>query len=274
MPTVTGPSFDIDYQVHGADERGTVLLICGTGQPAMIWSALGMVGGLNEDGYRVVTFENRGITGAACPPPPWTVSDMADDAIAVLEAIGPAHVLGASLGALITQDIALRRPELVRGAVFMVGGGNFSPSFRHAFQGLLALHEQGIKPPRALEDFVMLQAMLTPDEQADPERVEVALSISAVLTETFGPGGQHGQYAADAKWANEDHLAELAGVQAPVLVLANEHDPIFPVRNLQEAAKTMPNGIYVEVPGVSHVAMDPASNDIVLAAIRDFLKTH
>jgi len=124
MPTVTGPSFEIDYEVHGADARGTVLLICGTGQPAIMWSALGVVAGLNEAGYRVVTFDNRGIAGAPCPTPPWTITDMADDAIAVLEAVGPAYVEGASLGALITQDIALRRPDLVRGAVFVVGGGN------------------------------------------------------------------------------------------------------------------------------------------------------
>jgi pimeloyl-ACP methyl ester carboxylesterase len=274
VPTVTGPSFAIDYEVHGNGDRGTVILICGTGQPAVMWSMLGTIDALTETGYRVVTFDNRGIAGAACPPPPWTVGDMGDDAIAVLEAVGPAYVAGASLGALITQDVALRRSDLVRGVIFIVGGGNFSPSFRLALNGLVALYERGIEPPKALEDFTMLQAMLTPDQRADPSMVDLALSMSAALTETFGPGGQHGQYAADATWANEDHITELAGMQVPVLVLANEHDPIFPTRGLQEVAKTVPDGTYVEVPGVSHVAMDPASNDMLLAAIRDFLAAH
>jgi len=121
---------------------------------------------------------------------------------------------------------------------------------------------------------MMLLAMLTPEQRADASMVDLALSMSAVLTETFGPGGQHGQYAADATWANEDHLAELSGMQVPVLVIANEHDPIFPPHGLQEAAKTMPDATYVEVPGVSHVAMDPSSNEVVLSAIRDFLTTH
>jgi len=274
MPTASGPSFPIDYEIHGADEHGTVLLVCGTGQPAVLWHPLGLVAGLTDAGYRVVTFENRGITGAACPAPPWTVTDMGDDTIAVLEAIGPAYVAGASLGALITQDVALRRPDLVRGAVFLVGGGNFSPSFRRALDGLLALFEQDVEPPKALQDFMMLEAMLTPADRADASKVELALSLSAVLTETFGPGGQYGQFAADAKWAGEDHLEELAGMQVPVLVVANEHDPIFPPRNLLDAAKAVPDGTYVEVPGVSHVAMDPASNDIVIAAIKDFLAAH
>ncbi|MEA3055706.1 MAG: hypothetical protein QOD30_1138 [Actinomycetota bacterium] len=274
MPTVTGPSFDIEYEVHGTDERGTVLLICGTGQPAVMWSMLGTITGLTDLGYRVVTFDNRGIAGAPCPTPPWTVRDMGDDALAVLEDVGPAYVAGASLGALITQDVSLRRPDLVRGVIFIVGGGGFSPSFRHALNGLVALYEQGLEPPKALEDFTMLQAMLTPDQRADPAMVDLALSMSAALTETFGPGGQHGQYAADATWANEDHLTELAGMQVPVLVIANEHDPIFPTRGLQDVAKTVPDATYVEVPGVSHVAIDPASNDIVHAAIRDFLAAH
>ncbi len=67
---------------------------------------------LVEAGYRVVTFDNRGMVGAACPTPPRTVWAMAD-AGAVLAEVGPAHVLGVSLGALITQTLAIRHPELV-----------------------------------------------------------------------------------------------------------------------------------------------------------------
>ena len=116
MGTVTANGIDISFDVHGVGDRGTVLLICGTGQAAAMWTALGTTGGLTDAGYQVVTFDNRGMAGAACPAPPWTVGDMADDALAVLQAVGPAHVLGASLGALVTQTVALRRPELVRTA--------------------------------------------------------------------------------------------------------------------------------------------------------------
>jgi pimeloyl-ACP methyl ester carboxylesterase len=274
VPTAQGPHFAIEYEVHGAGEGGKVVLVCGTGQPATMWSAVGALTGLNDAGYRVVTFDNRGMTGAACPEPPWTVDDMADDAIAVLEAVGRSYVVGASLGALITQNVSLRRPDLVRGAIFLVGGGNFSPSFRQALDAFVALYEQQIEPPKALEHFVMLQAMLTPDQRADPSMVELALSMSAALTETFGPGGQYGQYSANARWASEDHIAELARLDVPALVVANEFDPIFPARCLRDVAKAAPDCTYVEVPDVSHVAWDPASNEIVLAAMREFLASH
>jgi pimeloyl-ACP methyl ester carboxylesterase len=274
MPTAQGPHVAVEYDIHGAGERGTVVLICGTGQPAMMWSALGTVTALTDIGYRVVTFDNRGIAGAECPTPPWTVADMADDAIAVLEGVGPSYVAGASLGALITQNISLRRPELVRGAIFLVGGGNFSPSFRLALDAFVTLYEQQVGPPKAFEDFMMLQAMLTPDQRADASMVELALSMSAAFTKTFTPGGQYGQYSANAEWAREDHVAELGGLAVPALVIANELDPIFSTRNLRAVAETAPDCTYLEVPGVSHVAMDPATNDIVLAALREFLTDH
>lgn len=126
--SVSVDGIDITYEVHGDGDRGQVLLICGSGQPAVMWGALGTTGALTEAGYQVVTFDNRGMTGAACPEPPWTVGDMATDAAAVLEAVGASHVVGASLGALITQTLALRHPDLVRSATFMVGGGQFGPA--------------------------------------------------------------------------------------------------------------------------------------------------
>ena len=69
---------DIAYDVHGVGARGTVLLVCGTGQPAAMWGALGTTDALTGAGYQVVTFDNRGMAGAACPAPPWTVGDIAE----------------------------------------------------------------------------------------------------------------------------------------------------------------------------------------------------
>jgi pimeloyl-ACP methyl ester carboxylesterase len=196
---------------------------------------------------------------------------MAEDALAVLAEVGPAHVHGVSLGALITQTMALRRPDLVRSVSFMVGGGQFGPAWAPAMRGLVDLYEAGIDPPAALIEFVMLQAMLTPEQRADPAAVETARSLTSALTETFGPGGQHGQYSASATWISEDHTSELAAINVPVLVIADEHDPIFPARGLREVAAAVPDGTYVEVPGVSHIAMDPDSVRTTLDALVAFL---
>ena len=271
MGQVRAGGIDIAYDVHGVGARGTVLLVCGTGQPAVMWGALGTTDALTEAGYQVVTFDNRGMAGAACPAPPWTVGDMATDAAAVLEAVGPAHVVGASLGALITQTLALRHPDLVRSATFMFGGGQFGPGWCPLMTGVVDLYAAGADLPPGIETFLMLQAFLTPEQRCDPAMVELATAMAGGLTEGFGPGGQHGQYSASATWITEDHLSELADIRSPVLVIANEHDPIFPAVGLRAVAEAVPDGRYVETPGVSHVSIDPDSLQLQMTALLEFL---
>jgi pimeloyl-ACP methyl ester carboxylesterase len=271
MGQVAANGIEITYDTQGDGERGTVLLVCGTGQPAAMWPLLGVSTALVEAGYRVVTFDNRGMVGAACPTPPWTVGEMADDAGAVLAEVGPAHVHGVSLGALITQTLAIRHPDLVRSATLMIGGGQFGPAWQPIMTGMIELYAAGVTPPKAIEQFLMLQAMLTPDQRAEPAMVEMATALAGGLTESFGPGGQHGQYSASATWITEDHITELATISSPVLVVANELDPIFPARGLRDVAAAVPNGTYVEIPGVSHVAMDPVSLQTTMTALVRFL---
>jgi pimeloyl-ACP methyl ester carboxylesterase len=271
---VSANGIEISYTESGTDDAGTVLLVCGTGQPAAMWAMLGTTGGLVDAGYRVVEFDNRGMTGAACPTPPWTVADMAADAFAVLEAVGPAHVAGVSLGGLITQTLALQHPELVRTATFMFGGGQFGPAFAPMMTGLVELFELNGSIPKAIEQYMMVQACLTPDQRSDPAQVEAALLMSDLLTGGFGPGGQHGQYSASAAWIAEDHVSEVARLSMPVLVIANELDPIFPPTGLRALAEAVSDGTYVEVPGASHIGIDPASLELGRNALIKFLADH
>jgi pimeloyl-ACP methyl ester carboxylesterase len=274
MGTVSANGVEVRYDEHGDGDAGTVLLVCGTGQPAAMWGALGTIGGLTAAGYRVVTFDNRGMVGASCPAPPWTVDDMAGDAAAVLAEVGPAHVAGASLGALITQRLALRHPELVRTATFLYGGGQFGPGYAPLIVGLSELLSAGVAVPTSLEQFSMVQAFLTPEQRTDPAMVELAIALSASITESYAPGGQQGQYSANAAWIAEDHVTELAEIQPPVLVIANEHDPIFPPVSLRAVAAAVPDGTYVEIPGVSHVGIDEASLQLGQEALLKFLAAH
>src|SRR5258708_308287 len=96
-------------------ERGSgppLLLIQGLGYASWGWEPV--VAPLAEC-FRVVLFDNRGIGGSDSPPGPYTAAALAEDAAAVLEAAGAerAHVVGASLGGMIAQQLVLDRPELV-----------------------------------------------------------------------------------------------------------------------------------------------------------------
>jgi pimeloyl-ACP methyl ester carboxylesterase len=61
----------------------------------------------------VILFDNRGAGESETPPPPWTVPDMAADAVGVLDALGiaRAHVLGVSMGGMIAQEMAIGGPS-------------------------------------------------------------------------------------------------------------------------------------------------------------------
>src|SRR3954464_13620674 len=103
-----------------------LLLIQGLGYTADMWHRTAP--GLAAE-HRVVVFDNRGVGRSSVPEQPWTVEQMADDAIAVLDAaggaagppfrvsVGAAHVFGVSMGGLIAQEVALRHPERVRSLV-------------------------------------------------------------------------------------------------------------------------------------------------------------
>src|ERR1700733_6517112 len=92
-----------------------LVLVCGTGQAAYTWS-LFQVPALVAAGYTVITFDNRGMPPSDCPPAPYTVQEMAHDLAGLIEGLGlaPCRVVGFSLGAMIAQELALARPDLVR----------------------------------------------------------------------------------------------------------------------------------------------------------------
>ena len=103
------------------EQRGSgpdVMLIAGLSDPAEAWSF--QLDALS-DRYRLTAFDNRGAGRSPLPPEGFTVTDMADDAAALLRAlgVGQAHIAGFSGGSATAQELALRHPELVRSLVLV-----------------------------------------------------------------------------------------------------------------------------------------------------------
>lgn len=137
MPAAAVNGIELSYEVTG--EGPPVLLICGTGQAAAMWPMTGVFDALA--GHTVIAFDNRGIAPSSVPSGPYTVEQLADDAIGLLEHldVGPVAVLGASLGGTIAQRVALQRPDLVRAAIFVVGVNRISSLGRATLRGLIDL---------------------------------------------------------------------------------------------------------------------------------------
>ena len=108
------------YDVHQPQDtiKGSVLLIMGLSADALIWPDY-FFQPLLDSGYQVIRFDNRGVGNsdwnAFDPDNPYTLSDMANDAIAVLDTLGieKAHLVGASMGGMIGQTLCIEHPERV-----------------------------------------------------------------------------------------------------------------------------------------------------------------
>lgn len=125
MAFAHGEGAELYWESTGAG--APVLLVMGLGMNATGWWRTVPV--LSE-ALRVIAFDNRGVGRSDVTPGPYSVTQMADDAIAVLDAAEEqsAHVYGISLGGMIAQQIALRHPARVRRLVL----GATTPGGAHA----------------------------------------------------------------------------------------------------------------------------------------------
>src|SRR5919197_545946 len=161
MTDMTIGDVRLTYESFGEGEP--VLLICGTGQRAFTWQ-LFQVPALTGAGYRVVTFDNRGIPPSDCPPGPYSVKQMAEDAAGVIEKLelAPCRVAGLSLGAMITQELALAHPDLVRAAVMMGTIGRQDTFGRALTRSWVEADERGAEPSPLVEALQTELAVLSP----------------------------------------------------------------------------------------------------------------
>ena len=110
---------DLCYDAFGDPERPTMLLIMGLGFQLIHWPE-DFCRQLAAGGFRVVRFDNRDADRSAhLPGRRYTLGDMADDAVGLLDALGveSAHVVGALLGGMVAQTMAIRHPGRVRARV-------------------------------------------------------------------------------------------------------------------------------------------------------------
>jgi pimeloyl-ACP methyl ester carboxylesterase len=246
----------IAYSIQG--DGDPVVLVAGTAMPAALWG-IGMVPRFLDAGFQVVTFENRGMPPTDAPEGPYSVAQMGDDTIGLIEGLGLSRVrlMGLSLGGLITQDVARRRPDLVRAAVFWAGVGNFSLFGRELMRGYvhqLRLGEMADELVRAdtLRDF------LPPSDLQLDEVVRPLLELLIQQMQPWGNPGRLGQYEADLTWSEVDHQEELRAIAVPCLAVAHEHDVYFPPRLVEVAAKTIPHCEYVRIANANHNAFAQA----------------
>lgn len=262
MPHTTSPDGTrLYWEMHGRGEP--VLLITGLGASAYGWHRT--VPWLSQH-YRVLVMDNRGTGRSDAPDGAYTVAGMAVDAAAVLDAAGDrtAHVIGASLGGMIAQRLALAQPERVRSLVLVCT----SPGGRHAVPPspavAAAMAERHADPSTAYRrNAWFLYGEAT--RAHHPERIEEDLENRLRLPTT--PAGYAGQVAAIR---GHDSWDELPALAVPTLVMHGEADALVPAANGVLLAERIPGARLVLVPGGGH-NLQADAGDAVRETILGFL---
>ena len=259
---------EIAYESFGDPADPPVVLVMGLATQMLGWPE-GFCAALAEPGHFVVRFDNRDIglsTHLHDAPPPdvpaafagdtssasYTLSDMARDTVGLLDALGldSAHVVGASMGGMIAQTVAIEHPERVRSLTSIMsttGEPSVGQPTQEAMGVLLA-------PPATTREEALERTVTTYRVIGSPGFVldEVALRERAGLSydRAFDPLGVGRQLLAIlASGSRRERLGE---IRVPALVIHGAQDPLVQVSGGRATAEAVPGAELVVIDGMGH----------------------
>ena len=249
MPTFDTRGFDIYYEEHPSrsDADGVPLvLIMGAGGSCQGWTVL-QVPELSKDRANVI-FDNRGAGRSGDPGVDFTTRDMAEDTLALLDhlELERAHILGAFLGGLAAQHLAIDHPERVQSLIL---AGTFACA--DAKRRLLFEVMQGMSE-LPLEVRVKNRLIWTLHDLT-LEHTDLVDGITRYYHREE-PGMEERAARRQLQAALEhDTLAAVERIQAPTLVVCGEQDQLTPPHLHRELANRVPNARFVPIPGAGHL---------------------
>ena len=288
MPQVQVNGISLEYESFGATRDPVMLLIMGLGAQLTRWT-LPFCEKLVAQGFRVIRFDNRDVglstkfdaagvpdlgqimaarfTGVPAKVP-YTLHDMAADTIGLLDAldIAAAHVVGASMGGMIAQQVAAEYPQRVLSltSIMSTTGNPALPPPSAAATTVLMSRYPNLDDHAAYVEHGLhaLRTISSPgfpfDEMATRERI-LSDALRGYSATGFGR-----QLAAVA--ASGDRREHLRRIKAPTLIIHGENDPLVPVAAGRDTAASIPGAELRVFPGMGH-DLPPALYDKIVDAI-------
>jgi pimeloyl-ACP methyl ester carboxylesterase len=263
----TANGIELAYETIGDPSNPPLLLVMGLGTQLIHWD-LELCELFAERGFYVIRFDNRDAgrsTYVDAPVPnirramaglkidaPYLLDDMADDAFGLLDHLGieAAHVAGASMGGMIAQTMAIRRPERVLSltSIMSTTGERRAGRPKMRVWGVL-LRRAPRDKEAAVEYFVRVFRMIgSKGFPADEDRIRA--HAAEAYDRGHSPAGTGRQLA--AIMASGDRTARLRGLQVPTLVFHGRDDPLVPFRGGRATADAIPGARLIAIPGMGH----------------------
>ncbi|WP_226698181.1 alpha/beta fold hydrolase [Qipengyuania flava] len=273
MPKTTANGIEIHYEEQGDPAAPAMLLIMGFGAQLTLWPDE-LVEALAAQGFRVIRYDNRDVglsqkfDGVKAPglvkmtllskigftpKVPYTLADMADDGVGLLDALGieRAHIVGASMGGMIAQHVAARHPDrcLSLTTVFSTTGNPKLPPARPEAMKALITRPDSTEEGVLVEHGMMLARTIgSPGYPAPEDRLRERTLAS--VRRSFYPEGPTRHLSAIV--ADGDRRAMLRDIAVPTLVLHGEDDPLVPCEGGRDTAASIPGAKLKTIPGWGH----------------------
>ena len=272
MPAARGNGIEIAYETFGAPEGRPLLLIMGLAVQMILWDDH-FCAALASRGHRVIRFDNRdvglstkcdwaGMPDAAAAmqaallgervDAPYTLRDMAADAVGLLDALGiaAAHVVGASMGGMIAQAMAIADPArlLSLTSIMSSTGDRSLPTARPAAAAVLLLPVVTGRAANVERAVQVFRTIGSPGFPFDEARVRELAARS--YDRCFHPAGVARQLVAIL--ASGSRRPALAAVTVPTLVIHGRDDPLVPVEAGLDTAEAVPGAELLVIDGMGH----------------------
>lgn len=272
MPKANANNVSIEYETFGNPSSPAILLIIGLGSQLIYWDEE-FCRRLAEAGRCVIRFDNRdaGLStkfeDAGVPDiadvigrlmsgqkvtPPYTIEDMADDAVGLLDAlkIEKAHICGMSMGGMIAQSFAIRHPGRVLSLISIYGttGNPHLPQPKPEVIGLLLTPPPLEREPFIQFDLDLFRTLTGPRFGFDEDWVRDL--VARAYDRSFCPRGTARQLV--AVMTQSDRRAALKGVRVPTLIIHGDADPLVPFEAGKDAAEAVPGAELKIMEGMGH----------------------
>jgi pimeloyl-ACP methyl ester carboxylesterase len=258
---------EIVYETIGDRSNPALLLIMGLGTQLIHWDTE-LCRRFAERGFFVIRFDNRDAgrsTQIKAPVPnlvramagfkldaPYLLDDMAEDAFGLLDHLGieAAHVAGASMGGMIAQTMAIRRPERVSSLTSIMSTTGERRVGRPKLRVWSVLLRRAPRGKDAyVEYFVRVFRLIgSKGFPADDDRIRALAAAS--YERGHHPAGTGRQLA--AIMASGDRTERLRQLRVPTTVIHGRSDPLVPFRGGRATAEAIPDARLIAIPGMGH----------------------
>lgn len=250
MPFAKSNGISLYYEIRG-DHGSPLVMIHGYAMSHVGWRTETIQ--LLSTAHQVILFDNRGSGRSDCPATPYRLADLAADTVGLLDCLGidRSHILGASMGGMIAQHIAINYPARVSSLILACTAAS-SPTHPFILPAPEAL-AQLTKPPSAdlaqdIRDSWPLSYtanFITSGRAVLEQILQAHLAYPATSTESL-------QRQFEAVMNTHDSYERLAQIICPTLIQVGTEDLLIPVENSRVLAKLIPQARLIEYVGYGH----------------------